>query len=131
MNRRQLNQAYYLTKELEMWERKLREAEAKSIASPVITGMPFANTNLNSDPTSDAAITVAKARETVDTLRENIVRLLCEITEYIAILDDPLLRMIINYRCVEFMSWNQVAMKIGGGNTDDSVKKYFYRNIPK
>lgn len=132
MNREQLSRVYYLTKELEMWERKMRELEAGSgIGSPVISGMPFANTNLTSDPTASEAMDLTKIKETALAVREELIHSIQEINAYIASLDDPLLRLIINYRCIETLSWNQIALKIGGGNTAKGVQMYFYRKVPK
>lgn len=130
MNRKELTQVYYLTRELEMWERKLREMEASgSVKAVEVDGMPFSKTNINSDSTASEAVDAAEIREIIKTLKAKIIHMIREVNEFIASLDDPLLRMIINYRCVELMSWSQVAMKVGGGNTDESVRKYFVRNI--
>lgn len=42
---------------------------------------------------------------------------------FIADQEDPLLRQILTYRYKDLMQWEAVAMKIGGGNTADSVRK--------
>lgn len=47
---------------------------------------------------------------------------LAEIEEWIATVDDPHIRDIIRYRYIDGFSWQQVARKIGGGNTGDSVR---------
>lgn len=47
---------------------------------------------------------------------------LAEIEEWIATVDDPHIRDIIRYRYIDGFSWQQVARKVGGGNTGDSVR---------
>ena len=54
-----------------------------------------------------------------------------QIEEFIAGLKDSRMRRIINLRFIQNLSWNKVADKIGGGNTEDSVKKMFYRFMEK
>ena len=54
-----------------------------------------------------------------------------DVEEFIASIEDSRVRRIINLRFVEGLSWNQVADKIGGGNTDDSVRKVYERFMKK
>lgn len=54
-----------------------------------------------------------------------------EVLDYIDSIDDSFMRMIITYRFIEDYKWNEVADAMGGGNTEDSVKKAFYRFIGK
>lgn len=46
---------------------------------------------------------------------------------YIGSVPDSLLRQILTLRFVDGHSWTAVAHRIGGGNTEESVKKAFYR----
>lgn len=52
-----------------------------------------------------------------------------EAEEYIESIGDSRMRRIIRMRFLDKMTWNQVADNIGGNNTEDSVKKAFYRFI--
>lgn len=54
---------------------------------------------------------------------------LAEIEEWIATVDDPHIRDIIRYRYIDGFSWQQVARKVGGGNTGDSVRKAHARYL--
>ncbi len=58
---------------------------------------------------------------------EERIKLLC----YIDTIEDSLLRRIFMYRFYDGLSWLAVANKIGGGNTEDSVKKQVYRFLIK
>lgn len=46
-----------------------------------------------------------------------------QIEEYIANIDDPLVRRIMVARYIECLSWEGVARKLGGRNTSESVRK--------
>lgn len=48
---------------------------------------------------------------------------LAEIEEYIAGIEDSVMRQIIRYRYIDGLSWRQVAIRVGGGNTEDGVRK--------
>lgn len=67
-------------------------------------------------------------------LEEHEIKLLekvNEIEQFIKSIDDCLVRRIVRYRVIEGLSWNKVAEKIGGGNTDESVKKVYQRYLKK
>lgn len=48
---------------------------------------------------------------------------------YIASIDDALTRRIFELRYVDRCSWDQVARKVGGGNTAEAVRKRHNRYI--
>lgn len=54
-----------------------------------------------------------------------------EIEQFIANIDDSHARRIVRLRFLEGMSWDQVACKVGGGNSEDSVRKYLDRYLEK
>lgn len=58
---------------------------------------------------------------------ENLLHVTNDVLDFIESIDDSHMRMIITYRIIENYSWGQVADAMGGGNTEDSVKKAFYR----
>ena len=54
-----------------------------------------------------------------------------EIINYIMSIEDPQTRLIFKLRCFNQLSWNEVADKIGGMNSEYTVKKRFYRFLEK
>lgn len=50
-----------------------------------------------------------------------------EIEKFIRTIQDSHIRNIVRLRVVEGKTWNEVADVVGGGNTEDSVKKAFHR----
>ncbi len=131
MTREKLSQIFYLEKEQKMWEEKLKELEAESlIKGQEITGMPFSNSG-DSDKVSSLIIRKQTFVEIIEEIQEKIDKQKEEIYEYINTIEDSLLRQIVVYRCVSCMNWTQVANRVGGGNTAESVRKIYERSIPK
>ena len=64
-------------------------------------------------------------------LEVKIKDMINEIEAYIFGIEDSHMRRIASFRVIDGLSWSQVAVKIGGGNTDESVKKAFYRYLEK
>lgn len=57
----------------------------------------------------------------------DLLQMTNEVEEFIHGLEDSHMRRIINLRVIEQLSWNKVADKMGGNNTEDSVRKAFDR----
>ena len=63
-------------------------------------------------------------KATLASLEMELMETLNQVEEFIASVEDS--RM-ITLRFIDNLSWNKVADRIGGNNTEDSVKKAFYR----
>lgn len=70
-------------------------------------------------------------RNTLAGLEMEIAETLNHVEEFIASIDDSRIRRIITYRFIDELTWNQIADQLGGNNTEDSVKKTFYRFMEK
>ena len=70
-------------------------------------------------------------KTTLELLEDDLLEKTNEVEEFISKLDDSRMRRIINLRFIEKNSWNGVAKCIGGGNTEDSVRKIFTRYMEK
>lgn len=66
-------------------------------------------------------------KATLASLELELMEMLNQVDEFITSVDDSRMRRIITLRFIENLSWNKVADRIGGNNTEDSVKKAFYR----
>lgn len=60
-----------------------------------------------------------------------LLEVLTKVEEYIQSIDNGRIRRIIRYRFIDRMTWNRVAMSMGGSATEDSVRKEFERFISK
>ena len=54
-----------------------------------------------------------------------------EILDYIDTIEDSLTRQIFRYRHIDGLSWQTIALRVGGGNTKDSVRKVHDRYLDK
>lgn len=62
---------------------------------------------------------------------EELLELTNSVEEYINSIEDSYIRRIVRYRVIDGMTWQMVADCLGKNNTEDSVKKRFYRFIDK
>nr|DAM12657.1 MAG TPA: Protein of unknown function (DUF722) [Caudoviricetes sp.] len=69
-------------------------------------------------------------KATLCALEMEIMETINQIESFIATVEDSHMRRIIHLRFVDGLSWGDVAKRIGG-NTEDSVKKMFYRFLEK
>lgn len=66
-------------------------------------------------------------KATLSELEIELLEMLNKIEEFIHSVEDSHIRRIINLRVIEQLSWNKVADRMGGNNTEDSVRKAFDR----
>ena len=65
-------------------------------------------------------------KATLSELEMELLETLNDVEIFITSIKDSHIRRIVNLRVIDNLSWNEVARRIGG-NTEDSVKKAFYR----
>lgn len=70
-------------------------------------------------------------KATLSSLEMELLETLNQVEEFIAGVDDSRIRRIITLRFIDNLSWNKVADRIGGNNTEDSVRKAFTRFMEK
>jgi hypothetical protein len=129
MTLKELSQLYHLNREIEMDQRRLEElrTKAESPSSGQLTGMP-------KNPTVESKLEryVAELVDLEMIIHAKQLRCIHEqkrLERYIGDIDDSLTRQVFYLRCVNGLNWVQVAVHIGGGNTDTGVKQRFYRYV--
>ena len=70
-------------------------------------------------------------KNTLEILEYDLLGKINEVEMFIASVKDSHTRRIIRLRCIDGLAWNKVADKIGGGNTEGSVKMTFQRFMEK
>ena len=132
MTLKELSQLYYLNREIERDKQRLDELKAKSrsIAGPSLSGMP------RGGAVSGSSIDryIAEIVDLEAIISAKITQCLHErnrLERYIADIPDSLTRMIFTLRFINGLTWLQVALHIGGGNTADSVRMTCNRYISK
>lgn len=68
-------------------------------------------------------------KSTLEIQEFELLQMTNDVEEYLHGIKDSHMRRIINLRVIEQLSWNEVADRIGGGNTSESVRKAFDRFI--
>lgn len=127
MTQEKLEQIYYLKKELKIWRRRLRELEADiALSSRPLDGMPFSKTNATGDPTQEKAIKLANAKKEIERQIDTIEITKAEIEKFILSIEDPEMRMILEYRCVYNLAWWKIGKKI---NLEQSTCRKKYREF--
>ena len=130
MTVKELSQLYWLNREIEQDQKRLEELEykASSPSGPNLTGVPSAKGFTQSkieryvaEIVDLRAIIAAKQQQCIHE-RNRLERWICDVP-------DSLLRMIFTLRFVNGLTWYQVALHIGGGNTEASVKMACYRYL--
>ena len=130
MTKEELEQIYYLNRELKMWEDELSRIRAKSLVqSPVGGG---SHGSAVSDRVAQRGERVVELENRIQAKRDEIQELRNKAVEYITNgIPDSLTRMIVFYRCVSLFGWRRVAYEVGGNNTPDGVRMIYNRFMAK
>lgn len=114
MTREKLESVYYLKKELRMWKRRLAEIQADIAQSPAAPdGMPYSRTNKTTDPTQKKAIQLSEADAHIKKQIKKIEKAEAEVERYIITIKDPILKLIVEYRCIYNMNWQEIGEDVG------------------
>lgn len=127
MTIKELSQLYHLNWEIEQEKVRLQELTAAATdISAKISGLPHVGGL--SDKTAIAA-QIADSKAIIEAKIALSVVEYNRLNRYINSVEDSLTRQILSLRFVNGLSWNQVAMSVGGGNTEGSVKQICYRFV--
>ena len=130
MTKKELSQLYYLNREIEEQQRRLAELEAVATScTATITGLP--RTSGVADKLAKYAIEIADLKALLDLNLKKCFYELSRLNRYIQSVDDSQMRMILSLRYINGFSWRQIAFSIGGGNTEDGVRKAHDRFLNK
>jgi hypothetical protein len=130
MNKKELSQLYWLNREIEEQQRRLTELETLATScTSLITGMPRAKGII--DRLAKYAAEIADLRGIIDLNIKKCFYELNRLNRFIDTIDDSQIRQILSLRYVNGLTWRQIACSIGGGNTEDSVRKAHDRFLSK
>jgi len=90
-----------------------------------LTGMPHA-VGVN-DRIGDLAVEIADLRRQIVMLQLELDRERTKLNQFISSIDNDLTRTVFRLRFLRCLTWKEVATVIGGGNTEQTVKKICYR----
>ena len=125
MTNKELSQLHCLNREIEKEKKRILSLqEAATATNAKISGLPHVSGV--ADKTSLAA-EIADARRAMEYRQQLAVAEYNRLTQYIAGVEDSLIRQILRLRYIEDLSWTAVAISIGGNNTAAGVKMKIYR----
>lgn len=131
MTLKELSQLYYLNREIKRDEERLNELKMTQLkVTPNYAGMPKAKGKINDTMAQNVAYIV----DLEQMLRLNIEKRYYEekrIMNFICSIDDCFLRLIFKLRFIDCKKWNTIALEVGGGNTDATVKMACFRYLQK
>nr|DAD79260.1 MAG TPA: Protein of unknown function (DUF722) [Myoviridae sp. ctRPH1] len=122
MTKKELSQLYWLKREIEADQRRLCELEALAISpgSPGFDGMPHAPGT--GDGMARMVAEIADLQAIISAKQIQCIHERSRLERYIAEVPDSLTRQIFALRFIDGLSWYKVAARVGGGNTEDSVR---------
>ena len=128
MTLKELSQLYWLNREIEADQKRLEELSgmAGAPSSPALTGMPSAP-HSNDSKIERLVAEIVDLQALIAAKQLQCIHERARLERWINDIPDSQTRQIFRYRFINGLSWVQVAHSIGGGNTEDSVKKRCYR----
>ncbi len=131
MTAKELSQLYYLNKEIKTDEQRLEELreKSKSPQSARLDGIP--GVIGNESRVERYAAEIIDIEAIIAAKREQCIHERNRLERYINDIDDSLIRQIFALRFVDGLSWGQVAARIGGNNTRDSIRMTVKRFLSK
>lgn len=130
MTKKELSQYYWLSREIEDMENRLRDlrARAASPASPNYSGMPKSSGGAK-DRLAEAAADIADLEAIIAAKRIESIHAKSRIERYIYTIDDPMTRIVFTLRCIDGHSWREVALKMGHDMTEENARQIFRRSL--
>ena len=131
MTVKELSQLYWLNREIEADKRRLEELESM-VSSPktqILNGMP--RTSGCGDSMARRVADTIDLKAIISAKQQQCIYERNRLERYINSIPDSLTRQIFSLRFINGLSWFQTAMRIGGGNTEDGVRKRVYRYIKR
>lgn len=128
MTKKELSQLYYLNKEIKDLRSRILELECAATGSSTgITGMPRSYDLANK--VCRYTVEISELKDLLENQLRKCIYELKRLNEFIETIEDSQVRIILSLRYIKGLTWRQVALNIGGGNTEDGVKKIAYRYI--
>jgi len=131
MKKEELMKVYYLDKEITEWKEEIRKIKESVLPKSPRLGTGSKKEGNYADVVANVATLVADTERKIKGKILELEKARSEIVRYIMEIDDCQTRLIFKLRCLDNMTWNQVADRVGGMNSEYSVKKRFYRYLEK
>lgn len=130
MTKKELSQLKYLEQEIYYQKKQLEElmATASSCAASM-SDIPHAS--IKSDKIGIYGSEIADLITLLEETIEKRVQERLKLERYIQTVEDSSMRQILSMRYIQGYSWRKIAHRVGGNNTEDSVRKSHDRYLAK
>ncbi len=82
-----------------------------------------------SDKVGDGSVNLVELEERKKRLQRKYQANYTELCVFVSCIGDPVLAKIIEGRCIRDYKWVRVAVEVGGGNTEDTVRQRYNRFV--
>ena len=127
MTRQELNQLYYLKKDIKYTKNKIQELEDR--ATKITANLSLASVKGGANSKDAIYAQLIDLKNCLEKKVKEREDLRLDLLKYIESIEDAQIRYIFKYRYINHYSWRKIAFKIGGGNTADSVRKRHERYL--
>ncbi len=129
MTLKQLNEYGTLKAHIEQCRDKIREIGSRTIRSPIIDTSGISKSPTARNPTEERYINAMSEIERYERQIAEDTEKIELIERYISKIKDCRTRMIFEMHVYDNEKFWKIALKFGGRNTEESVKRIFYRYI--
>ncbi|MBQ7392109.1 MAG: hypothetical protein IJV73_05425 [Clostridia bacterium] len=130
MTVKEVSEAYYIQKIIDRYDEKIAQLYASLEPGGMnFSGMPSDHSPKNRIEEVIAKVDEIKRKKRIEEAKQNAAK--AKLEKFIDECGNPQIRIILMYRFVDFLKWDAVAAKLGGGNTAESVKMTCYRFLKK
>ena len=110
MTKEELSRYYYLKKEIKQIEERIKEIDDTFLSANRINGMRYEKRLSN--PQEQRMILIEKYDKRLEEKKDEALKELMKIEDFIDSINDPEIRMIFRYRYIELMEWNKIVMLV-------------------
>lgn len=110
MTKEELSKYYYLKKEIKQIEERIKEIDDTFLSANRINGMRYEKRLSN--PQEQRMILIEKYDKRLEEKKDEALKELMKIENFIDSINDSEIRMIFRYRYIELMEWNKIAMLV-------------------
>ena len=110
MTKEELSRYYCLKKEIKQIEERIKEIDDTFLSANRINGMRYEKRLSN--PQEQRMILIEKYDKRLEEKKDEALKELMKIEDFIDSINDPEIRMIFRYRYIELMKWNKIAMLV-------------------
>ena len=132
MTKKELSQYYWLEKEIKDDEERLRILREQATAPQAqhLTGMPYGSDG-DKDKIGKATAEIVDLQAIIAAKQIQCIHEKQRIERFIMNISDSMTRMIFTHRCIDGMTWQEVADSRGDRMTAGNARQIYYQHLRK